>query len=145
MRARRLDELTAVAARDAGDREPAPGGRWVGRGPAPRGRHGGVIAELIRAGHVDGARAGRGGRDARRRDGGRRRARRRGRLHGGAPFKPSGALHALRGNLAPEGSVVKLAGTERMRQTRPGARVRLRGGVRGGGALGRGARRATCS
>src|SRR5204862_7280448 len=29
------------------------------------------------------------------------------------PFKPSGALHSLRGNLAPEGSVVKLAGTGR--------------------------------
>jgi dihydroxy-acid dehydratase len=29
------------------------------------------------------------------------------------PFKPSGALYVLRGNLAPEGAVVKLAGTER--------------------------------
>ena len=29
------------------------------------------------------------------------------------PFKPSGALHALRGNLAPDGSLVKLAGTAR--------------------------------
>ena len=38
------------------------------------------------------------------------------------PFKPSGALHALRGNLAPEGSVVKLAGTERRTHTGP-ARV----------------------
>jgi dihydroxy-acid dehydratase len=32
-----------------------------------------------------------------------------------APFKPSGALYVLRGNLAPEGAVVKLAGTERHR------------------------------
>ncbi len=38
------------------------------------------------------------------------------------PFKPHGALHVLRGNLAPEGGVVKLAGTERTRQTGP-ARV----------------------
>jgi dihydroxy-acid dehydratase len=38
------------------------------------------------------------------------------------PFKPSGGLFSLRGNLAPEGSVGKLAGTERMRQTGP-ARV----------------------
>jgi dihydroxy-acid dehydratase len=29
------------------------------------------------------------------------------------PFKPSGALYVLRGNLAPDGAVVKLAGTER--------------------------------
>ena len=40
----------------------------------------------------------------------------------GQPFKPAGRLTSLRGNLAPEGSVVKLAGTERMRQTGP-ARV----------------------
>jgi dihydroxy-acid dehydratase len=38
------------------------------------------------------------------------------------PFKPSGALHALRGNLAPDGSIVKLAGTERRTHTGP-ARV----------------------
>jgi dihydroxy-acid dehydratase len=38
------------------------------------------------------------------------------------PFKPTGALHALRGNLAPDGSIVKLAGTERRTHTGP-ARV----------------------
>jgi dihydroxy-acid dehydratase len=39
-----------------------------------------------------------------------------------APFKPSGALYVLRGNLAPEGAVVKLAGTERRTHRGP-ARV----------------------
>jgi dihydroxy-acid dehydratase len=38
------------------------------------------------------------------------------------PLKPEGGLAILRGNLAPEGSVVKVAGTERRRQTGP-ARV----------------------
>jgi dihydroxy-acid dehydratase len=38
------------------------------------------------------------------------------------PLKPEGGLAILRGNLAPEGSVVKLAGTERSGQTGP-ARV----------------------
>jgi dihydroxy-acid dehydratase len=38
------------------------------------------------------------------------------------PLKPGGGLAILRGNLAPEGSVVKLAGTERKGQTGP-ARV----------------------
>jgi dihydroxy-acid dehydratase len=38
------------------------------------------------------------------------------------PFKPTGALHALRGNLAPDGSLLKLAGTERRAHTGP-ARV----------------------
>jgi dihydroxy-acid dehydratase len=32
------------------------------------------------------------------------------------PFKPTGALHALRGNLAPEGSLVKLAAGRRFQQ-----------------------------
>ena len=39
-----------------------------------------------------------------------------------APYKPSGALRTLRGNLAPDGSLVKLAGIERTSQTGP-ARV----------------------
>jgi dihydroxy-acid dehydratase len=38
------------------------------------------------------------------------------------PLKPEGGLAILRGNLAPDGSVVKVAGTERRRQTGP-ARV----------------------
>jgi dihydroxy-acid dehydratase len=38
------------------------------------------------------------------------------------PFKPSGALYALRGNLAPDGAVVKLAGVERTSHSGP-ARV----------------------
>jgi dihydroxy-acid dehydratase len=38
------------------------------------------------------------------------------------PFKESGALYALRGNLAPDGSVLKLAGTARRLQRGP-ARV----------------------
>jgi dihydroxy-acid dehydratase len=38
------------------------------------------------------------------------------------PLKPEGGLAILKGNLAPEGSVVKVAGTERRRQTGP-ARV----------------------
>jgi dihydroxy-acid dehydratase len=39
-----------------------------------------------------------------------------------APYKPSGALRTLRGNLAPDGSLVKLAGIDRTRQSGP-ARV----------------------
>src|SRR4029450_576505 len=40
----------------------------------------------------------------------------------GDPLKPEGGLAILTGNLAPEGAVVKLAGTERTKQTGP-ARV----------------------
>ena len=45
------------------------------------------------------------------------------------PLKATGGLAILRGNLAPEGCVVKLAGHERLFHTGPGARVRLGGGV----------------
>src|SRR6185436_11954645 len=38
------------------------------------------------------------------------------------PFKPHGSLHSLRGNLAPDGSLLKLAGTERTLHAGP-ARV----------------------
>ncbi len=36
-----------------------------------------------------------------------------------SPFKPGGALRVLRGNLAPDGAVVKLAGHERQRHSGP--------------------------
>jgi dihydroxy-acid dehydratase len=117
-----LDELIAVAARTPVIANLAPSGRWVAEDLHRAGGTAAVIAELIRAGRLDGdAPTVAGGTlaDA---------------TAGGAtpdgevvfpvthPFKPSGRLFALRGNLAPEGSVVKLAGTERTRQTGP-ARV----------------------
>ena len=49
------------------------------------------------------------------------------------PDQADRRLAILRGNLAPEGCVVKLAGHERRRQSGPGARVRVRGGRDGGG------------
>jgi dihydroxy-acid dehydratase len=60
------------------------------------------------------------------------------------PFRLAGRLTALRGNLAPEGSVVKLAGTERTRHTGPArvfdceedcAEAVRSGAVRGGDVL----------
>ena len=43
------------------------------------------------------------------------------------PLKPTGGLAILRGSLAPEGCVVKLAGHERRQLRRPGPRLRLGG------------------
>ena len=45
------------------------------------------------------------------------------------PLKPTGGLAILRGNLSPDGCVVKLAGHERLLPQRPGAGLRLRGGL----------------
>ena len=49
------------------------------------------------------------------------------------PLKPTGGLAILRGSLAPDGCVVKLAGHERAPPPRPGTRVRLRDGLLRGG------------
>jgi dihydroxy-acid dehydratase len=117
-----LGELTAVAARTPVIASLLPGGRWAAEDLHEAGGTGVVIAELIRAGHMDGSAF---AVDA-------------GTLSeavadvpapdgevvsmAARPFKRSGSLYSLRGNLAPDGSVLKLAGTERMSQTGP-ARV----------------------
>jgi dihydroxy-acid dehydratase len=117
-----LDELIAVAARTPVIASLLPGGRWAAADLHRAGGTACLIAELLRAGHMDGrALAVQGGTLA----------------HSVAaaaapdgtvistadrPFRPSGSLYSLRGNLAPEGSVLKLAGTERMSQSGP-ARV----------------------
>ena len=117
-----LDELAEVAARTPVIASLAPGGRWVAEDLHRVGGTAAVMAELIRAGRLDGAAPTVTG--ATLEEATARAPRPDGEVVFAAdrPFKPSGALHALRGNLAPEGSVVKLAGTERTRQTGP-ARV----------------------
>jgi dihydroxy-acid dehydratase len=117
-----LDELTEVAARTPVIASLLPGGRWAAEDLQRVGGTAVVIAELIRAGLMDGSAPSiEGGTLADATAGAR--------APDGAvtfsvdrPFKPSGALHSLRGNLAPDGSLVKLAGTERTRQAGP-ARV----------------------
>jgi dihydroxy-acid dehydratase len=117
-----LDELTAVAARTPAIASLAPSGRFVAEDLQRAGGTAAVIAELIRAGlfdgespTVEGVTLAQATADAPHPDGEVLFAADR-------PFKPAGRLTSLRGNLAPEGSVVKLAGTERTRQTGP-ARV----------------------
>lgn len=112
-----LDELTAVAAGTPVIASLAPTGRWVAEDLHRVGGAAAVIAELIRAGHLDGAapivQGGTlavGSTTAPAPDGEVI-------FSAESPFKPSGSLFSLRGNLAPEGSVIKLAGTGRTRQT----------------------------
>jgi dihydroxy-acid dehydratase len=117
-----LDDLMAVAAGTPTIASLAPSGRWVAEDLHAAGGAGAVIAELIRGGLLDGeAPAVQGGTLAD--------ATAAAPAPDGEvvftlerPFKPSGRLFSLTGNLAPRGSVVKLAGTERMRQSGP-ARV----------------------
>jgi dihydroxy-acid dehydratase len=117
-----LGELTAVTARTPVIASLAPWGRWVAEDLQRVGGTAAVIAELIRAGLLDG--------DAPTVDGVTLAKSTAGApapdgevvFAAARPFKPAGRLTSLHGNLAPEGSVVKLAGTERTRQAGP-ARV----------------------
>jgi dihydroxy-acid dehydratase len=117
-----LDELIEISARTPVIGDLSPSGRHVATelhdiGGAPV-----VIGELIRAGLIDGDAPTVGG-------GTLAEATAAAPAPDGAvvrtaeqPYKPPGGLVSLRGNLAPEGAVVKVSGTERRRHDGP-ARV----------------------
>ena len=113
-----LDELAAISASTPVLADLVPGGRFVASDLHAAGGTATLIRELIRRGHVDGAAPTVDGRtlaeataDAPEPDG---------EVIG--ELKPRGSLYALRGTLAPEGCVMKLAGTERRAHRGP-ARV----------------------
>ena len=113
-----LEDLAAISARTPVLADLVPGGRWAAEDLHRAGGTATLIAELIRRGLVDG--------DAPTVSGGTLAE-----ATADAPapdgevireLKPRGSLHALHGSLAPDGCVVKLAGTERRAHTGP-ARV----------------------
>ena len=113
-----LDDLAAISAGTPVIADLAPGGPWVAEDLHRVGGTCTLIRELVAAGHLDGEAPTVDGRTL-------------AQAGAGAPpadgevigsFKPRGSLYALRGNLAPEGAVLKLAGTDRRRQSGP-ARV----------------------
>ena len=122
-----IDDFDEIAWKTPAAGGPQAGGRFV----APDlWRAGGVplvVERLEEAGVCSGRRDHRDREDDRRR--GRRALRRpRGRrwcVRWPTPLAANGGFAILRGNLAPEGCVVKLAGHERMRAQRPGAGVRV--------------------
>ena len=107
----------------------APSGRYMAEDFHRAGGAVAVIGELIRSGLIDGAAPTVTGRSL------AEEARRAAEPDGevvfpvAQPFKATGALHALRGNLAPDGSLVKASGTVRRGHQRAGAGVRQRRGV----------------
>ncbi len=117
-----LDELADVGARTPVIASLVPSGRHAAEDLHRAGGSAAVIGELIRGGLFDGAapavtggtlgEAARGAADP---DGEVVFTLER-------PFRATGALHALRGNLAPDGSLVKASGSVRRRQRGP-ARV----------------------
>jgi dihydroxy-acid dehydratase len=108
-----LDELADVGGRTPVIASLAPGGRWMAEHFHRAGGTGALLRELVRGGLVDGAAPTVTGatleeatRDAPDPDGEVV-------FPLARPYKDSGALHALRGNLAPGGSLVKLAAAPR--------------------------------
>jgi dihydroxy-acid dehydratase len=117
-----LEELTAVAGRTPVIAELAPSGRWMAEDFHRAGGTCAVIRELVRGGHMDGEAPTVDGRtladatnDAPRPDGEVV-------YPLEEPFRPNGALHALHGNLAPEGCLVKVSAATRRNHRGP-ARV----------------------
>ncbi len=117
-----LADLAGVASRTPVLASLAPAGRFMAEDFQRAGGTAALIRELVRGGHVDGEAPTVAGptlaeatATAPTPDGEVL-------LPLEQPFKPSGALYALHGNLAPDGSLVKLAGTERRAHTGP-ARV----------------------
>jgi dihydroxy-acid dehydratase len=102
--------------------ELAPSGRWAAEDFHRAGGTRAVIRELIRGGHVDGSAPTVDGRTLADVTEGAPRPDGEVIYTLEEPFKPTGALHALRGNLAPEGAVVKVSATTRRAHRGP-ARV----------------------
>jgi dihydroxy-acid dehydratase len=117
-----LEDLTDVARRTPVVASLTPSGRWAAEDLHRAGGTGSLIRELVRGGHIDGSAPTVAG-------GTLEDATRESPAPDGEvlftveqPFKATGALYALRGNLAPDGSIVKLAGTG-LRAHRGAARV----------------------
>jgi dihydroxy-acid dehydratase len=113
-----LDDLAEISARTPVIAELAPSGRWVAEDLHRAGGTATLMRELLGRDALDGSAFTVDGRSL-------------AEVGDAAPpadgevigaFKPRGSLYALRGNLAPDGAVLKLAGTERRRQSGP-ARV----------------------
>ncbi|HEX6461512.1 MAG TPA: dihydroxy-acid dehydratase [Thermoleophilaceae bacterium] len=113
-----LDDLAAISARTPVLADLVPGGRWVAEDFHRAGGTRTLIRALIAGGQVDGSAPTVDGRTLEE-------------ASAGAPdpdgavigsFKPRGSLYALRGNLAPDGCITKLAGTQRRVHSGP-ARV----------------------
>jgi dihydroxy-acid dehydratase len=111
-----LDELADVGTRTPVIASLAPSGRFMAEDLHRAGGTPALIRELVRGGYLDGSAPTVGGttlgeatKDAAAPDGEVL-------FTVDEPFKPTGALHALRGNLAPDGSLVKLAAGRRFQQ-----------------------------
>jgi len=118
-----IDDFDTISARTPIVADIKPGGRYVATDLFHAGGIALVARELVHAGVVNEDAAGVDGRTLREvADGAQERPGQDVVVPWDNPLKPTGGLAILRGNLAPEGCVVKLAGHERLRHRGP-ARV----------------------
>ena len=117
-----LDELIAISARTPVIGDLSPSGRHVATELHAAGGAPAVIAELIRAGLIDGSAPTVGGGTLADATAGAPAPDGRVVRTAEQPYKPPGGLISLRGNLAPAGAVVKVSGAEMRRHEGP-ARV----------------------
>jgi dihydroxy-acid dehydratase len=118
-----IDDFDTISARTPIVADIKPGGRYVATDLFDAGGVALVARELVRGGLVNENAVGVDGRTLRQvADGARERKGQDVVVSWDAPLKTSGGLAILRGNLAPEGCVVKLAGHERLHHSGP-ARV----------------------
>jgi dihydroxy-acid dehydratase len=118
-----IDDFDTIASRTPIVADIKPGGRYVATDLFQAGGVGLVARELVRAGVVNEDAVAVDGRTLRQvADGVRERPGQDVVVSWDNPLKPTGGLAILRGNLAPEGCVVKLAGHERLEHRGP-ARV----------------------
>ena len=117
-----IDELAAIGERTPVLASLMPSGRYAAEDFHRAGGTAVVIRELIRSGHIDGAAPTVGDGTLAEAAAGAPEPDGEVVFRAEQPFKESGSLAALRGNLAPDGSLVKVAGTDRRRHSGP-ARV----------------------
>jgi dihydroxy-acid dehydratase len=117
-----LDDLAVVSDRTPVIASLAPAGRWAAEDLHRAGGTAALVRELVRAGHIDGSAPTVAGATLREAAAGAPDPDDSVVFSCSTPYKASAALYALHGNLAPEGSLVKLAGTS-LRSHRGPARV----------------------
>jgi dihydroxy-acid dehydratase len=118
-----IDDFDTISARTPIVADIKPGGRYVATDLFQAGGVALVARELVRAGVVNEEATGVDGRSLRQvAEGAHERPGQDVVVSWDAPLKPTGGLAILRGNLAPDGCVVKLAGHERLHHRGP-ARV----------------------
>ena len=109
-----IDDVGEVFARTPLIGNLRPGGKYTAKDVYDIGGTAVVIRALVESGHIDGSCLTITGRTIARGIWQRQRARRRDHLSHRAPIMPDGGVAVLKGNLCPDGAVIKVAGLKKL-------------------------------